>query len=102
MTLGSTFPSGGWIVVHDEGVANRQWRKLAWSSNTPANSGIQVEVRATNTVTQLPDQNFTTISNDVPFGPLVGRHLEIRVTLWRAPLSGADPLLYWLKVYAPL
>jgi len=88
-------------VAHDGGVLNRQCRKLAWSSNTPANSGIQVEVRAANTLTQLPDQNLLTISSDVQFGPLSGRYLEIRVTLWRVPLSGVNPLLYWLKVYAP-
>jgi hypothetical protein len=103
VTLGSTFPSGSWIVVHDEGVMDRQWRKLAWSANIPANSGIQVEVRAANTVTQLPDQNFLDISNfnDTQFGLRSGRYLEIRVTLWRTPLSGANPFLDWLKVYAP-
>ena len=103
VTLGSTFPSGGWIVVHDEGVVNRQWRKLAWSANTPTGSGIQVEVRAANTVTQLPDQDFLNISNysDSQFGLRTGRYLEIRVTLWRDPLSVANPVLDWLKVYAP-
>jgi len=101
VTLGSTFPSGSWMVVHDEGVVNRQWWKLAWSATTPANSGIQVEVRAANRATQLPDQNFIPASSDVQFAPLTGRYLEIRVTLWRTPLSGANPLLDWLKVYAP-
>jgi hypothetical protein len=101
VTLGSTFPSGSWIVVHDEGVANRQWRKLAWSVSTPTGSGVQVEVRAANAITQLPDQTFVTVSSDVQFGPLPGRYLEMRVTLWRECLSTANPYLDWLKVYAP-
>jgi len=52
-------------------------------------------------VTQLPDQNFVTVASDVQFSTLTGRYLEIRVTLWRAPLTSANPVLDWLKVFAP-
>jgi hypothetical protein len=41
------------------------------------------------------------IASDVAFPPIAGRYLEIRVALWRQPLSSANPLLSDLTIKAP-
>jgi hypothetical protein len=101
VTLGTTFPSGSWIFVHDEGTVNRVWNKIAWTGFTPSGTGIQVEVRASNTLTQLPNLSFTTVMNDQQISNVTGRYLEIRVTLHRQPLIAETPVLYDLTVKTP-
>lgn len=101
-------PDSTWLEVLTEFVdpPNPVVTPLVLDAKTAATDddldfGIQVEVRAANTVTQLPNQNFVTVSNNVQFSTLTGRYLEIRVTLWREPLSSAIPELNSLTVYAP-
>lgn len=106
VTLGATYPSGSWIFVHDGGGPGKNWTKVAWSNYVPSETGMTVEARAADKVTDLPGtpaqpRLFTQVSNDIPFSGVSGRHLEIRVTLWRNPGITATPILYGLTVRCP-
>jgi len=101
VTLGSTFSSGSWVFVHDEGTQNRVWNKISWNGSTPYGTGIRVEVRASNTLTELPNLPFTMVLNDQQIASVTGRYLEVRVTLHRQPLIAETAVLYDLTVKTP-
>ncbi len=101
VTLGSTFSSGSWVFVHDEGMLNRVWNKIAWNGSTPYGTGIKVEVRASNILTDLPNLPFTMVLNDQQIANMTGRYLEVRVTLHRQPLIAQTAVLYDLTVKTP-
>jgi hypothetical protein len=100
MTLGSTFSSGSWVFVHDEGVS-RTWHLLSWTGYTPTYTWINVDVRASNSVTDLPNLTFQSVVNGQPIVGVSGRYLEVRVTLHRQALNAATPRLEALTVHAP-
>ncbi|MBI2926588.1 MAG: immunoglobulin domain-containing protein [Verrucomicrobia bacterium] len=105
VTLGTVYPSGSWVFVHDGGLAGRNWNMIEWSASTPSQTGITVEVRAADTVAALPGvstpRSFTTVSNGVSFSGVSGRYLEVRVTLWRNPGVVSTAILYNLTVRPP-
>jgi hypothetical protein len=100
VTLGSTFSSGSWVFVHDEGVS-RAWHLLSWNGYTPTYTWINVDVRAANLVTDLPNLPFKSVVNGQPIVGVSGRCLEVRVTLHRQALNAATPRLEALTVHAP-
>jgi hypothetical protein len=100
VTLGSTFSSGSWVFVHDEGMT-RAWNRLSWQYNTPYGTGTRVDVRAANLVTDLPNLPFQMVLNSQPIIGVTGRYLEVRVTLHRQALNTSTPRLDSLTVHAP-
>ncbi len=60
-----------------------------------------MEIRASNTLTQLPSLAFTTVLNDQQIANVTGRYLEVRVTLHRQPLIAETPVIYELTVRTP-
>jgi len=44
---------------------------------------------------------YWTVSNRDEYDRVAGRHLEVRVTLWRVWTTTSMPVLYDLTVYAP-
>jgi streptogramin lyase len=100
VTLGSTFSSGSWTFVHDEGVS-RTWNLLSWTGYTPTYTWINVDVRAGNSVTDLPNLPFQSVVSGQPIVGVSGRYLDVRVTLHRQALNAATPRLEALTVHAP-
>lgn len=101
VTLGVTYPSASWVFVHDGHAPGKNWTRLSWNGSTPRNIGIKVEVRAANSVTGPLSATFQAVSNGQSFNGVVGRYLEVRVTLWRHWTTASSPVLYDLTVYAP-
>jgi hypothetical protein len=87
VTLAATQPAGVWDYVEDSGSADMRWLRITLSSQL--NSGdLYVEVRAANSVTDLPACSFRRL--DGSNGALSlqglgiqGRYLEVRMTLLR-------------------
>ncbi|MBI5648445.1 MAG: hypothetical protein HY962_16060 [Ignavibacteriae bacterium] len=99
IAVGTTAPQGTWTVIHDGAVAGMGWGKLSWNGATPAGTGIKVEVRAANLMSELCLQPWTEVQNNVSIceAAIIGRYIAVRVTLSRtAPLS--TPVLYDLTV----
>lgn len=110
VTLGSTFRSGSWIAVQDGGAPGKIWRRIAWNTipPPPAGTGIMMEVRAADKLTDLPwnpqtqtARAFTAVQNDVQFNGVTGRYLEVRATLWRNPGIAQTPELEFVTVRPP-
>jgi hypothetical protein len=108
--LGAASPSGVWDFVQDGGRDNRNWSKLSWTADTPGGTSVTVEVRAANTVAGLPGRlgvrnDFRSVPNGSTFTPpVVGRYLEVRVTLaraWAAQSPPPSPVLRDLTVHCP-
>jgi RHS repeat-associated protein len=96
ISVGSTAPYGTWTVVHDCRVSGTTWSAIKWSSieDTAHGSYIQVEARAGNRVTDLPNATFLQIQNGVSLATrgITGRFIEIRTTLYRGTDSTGAPL----------
>jgi hypothetical protein len=89
--IGTTSPSGFWDVINDACAEGVDWGKITWITCT--NTQIKVEVRAADNLLDLPRKPFRTISNGVSFcgTGITGRHLEIRVRLFRGVNCGPSP-----------
>src|SRR5262249_2416401 len=89
--IGTTCPSGFWDVINDACADGADWGKITWVTCT--NTQIKVEVRAADKVLDLPRKPFHTVSNSVSFcgTGITGRHLEIRVRLFRGVSCGPSP-----------
>lgn len=103
VALNSTAPQGSWQVVVDGSDPGCAWTHLTWNEEAagtvPAGASVVVEVRAADTVVGLGGQTFVATGNGAPVAVL-GRFLEIRVTLKPAP-DGASPVISDLTAYAP-
>jgi RHS repeat-associated protein len=104
----STSGSGIWTVVHDDGIDDTEWSRIFWNhkgmdATRVFDAGIKVEARAANSAAGLPAKLFREIEygeliedGDPAVPSLVGRFVEIRVTLKRhAEIT--DPLGPQLK-----
>jgi hypothetical protein len=60
-----------------------------------------VEVRAADSVTGPPSAAFQAVSNGQSFNGVVGRYLEVRVTLSRNVGVSSTPVLNDLTVHKP-
>lgn len=76
-----TAPQGSWTFIHDGGAAGMPWGTLDWSSILTNGSTVEVRVRATDN--QLPSGAWTNVQDNVPFTGVVGRFLQVQVTLKR-------------------
>jgi streptogramin lyase len=104
--LGATSRSGCWVFVQDGHGLEKSWNRISWSEYKPAGTQIQVEVRAANKIAWLPGTGttprpFQTVSNGQLFGGVIGRYLEVRVTLSRSIDVASTPVLYSLTVHCP-
>lgn len=112
ITLGSTYNSGLWFFQVDAGVTGKTWNIISWNGATPVGSYINVRVRASNKVLELPGtydtqtgrlvpRAYTPVVSGQPFSGVTGRFLEVRITLARDTLSSATPTLTDLTVNCP-
>jgi hypothetical protein len=92
VTLSATQPSGVWDHVEDVGTADTLWSSLNMTADSPIGTRIIVEVRAANTISELPSWPFRAIVNGAGVTPtgtstlatgIKGRYLEARVNLVR-------------------
>ena len=63
VTLGTTQPSGVWDHVEDAGTADTLWSSLTMEASSPTGTRIVVEVRAANSIAELPSWPFRAIVN---------------------------------------
>ncbi len=110
--LAVTKQRGIWSFVHDGGVQNKRWTKLYWVANLPQGASLRVQVRAANNLVSLTGsgtgipgrgaapRQFTVVpASGVTFTPVIGRYLEIQVTLARIVGSTVVPSLGQLTVH---
>ena len=95
VVLNCTVPSGSWTVVHDGQEAGRKWGEVEWNAVTPDQTGIKVEVRASDQLLTLAEKAFITVQNREEFccSGVTGRYVEMRVSLFRQALVSTTPLL---------
>jgi hypothetical protein len=95
---------GTWTVVHDGGAAGVRWSRLVWHGEEPAGTRIAVAARAADDVAELVTAAWLDVDNgaDLRARGLVGRHVEMRVTLRREAGSDAmaTPVLHDLTILA--
>ncbi|MBX3372858.1 MAG: hypothetical protein KF817_03425 [Phycisphaeraceae bacterium] len=82
-----TAPQGTWTFIHDGGKTGCVWSTLDWTAMLTGGSQVIVRVRASDS--PLPSGPWTTVQANVPFTGVVGRYLQVQVTLKRGTvLSG--------------
>lgn len=100
VAINATVPSGSWTVIHDGMVAERKWGKITWTAETPDQTGIIVEARASDSLLKLALLDFVPVGNGEEFccAGVTGRYVEIRTTLFRGITVNETPVLYDLTV----
>jgi RHS repeat-associated protein len=94
----SRAPAGAWSVVDDSGTLNQQWGTITWNASTADTNQVRVEVRAANLQAGLTANSFAMVTNSASLTNLAGEFLEIRVTLFKSPVSTNSPWLHDLTV----
>jgi streptogramin lyase len=98
--LGGTTRQGSWTVVQDAESPAHEWGPISWNSepqgSIPPGASIVVEARAANAPAGLGSELYGVVENGVDHG-LVGRYIQVRVTLRAAP-EGASPVLSDLSI----
>ncbi len=93
-----TAPEGHWYQVFDSGYADAYWNAASWVADVPADSSVEVTVRASDSPTDFSGSTvcgpFTSSPADLT-GCALGRHryLQLDVVL-RSTRSGARPIVY--------
>jgi streptogramin lyase len=100
VAINATVPSGTWNVVHDGLVAGRKWGKITWTADTPQQTGVIVEARASDDLLNLALLDYVQVGNGEEFccAGVTGRYVEIRTTLFRGITINETPVLYDLTV----
>jgi RHS repeat-associated protein len=91
-------PAGAWSVVDDSGTSNQQWGTITWNASTTNTNQIKVEVRAANLRAGLAANGFQLVTDGASLTNFFGEFLEIRVTLFKSPVSTNSPWLHDLTV----
>ncbi|MEK0449458.1 MAG: hypothetical protein RL088_1726 [Verrucomicrobiota bacterium] len=92
---------GFWSVVHDGGTSDIAWNAVSWNADTPADTGVAVSVRASNSQAGLSSLPFTAVVNGSALSAISGRYIEVRTTLSRSGGTTATPVLFDLTVQGP-
>ncbi len=100
VVVGSTSPQGIWTVIQDSQKAGFEWGRILWNTepqgNEPPGTEIVVEARAADTEAGLGGQTFQPVTNGLFFS-LLGRFIEVRVTLKASP-AGDSPVLSDIRI----
>lgn len=83
MVAASYPPNGFWQVTDDSGQTDTLWCKADWNleSTGVGESTIKVELRAANDLSTLSNATWITVAKGQSLASIVGRYLEMRVTL---------------------
>ncbi|MFN5355631.1 MAG: T9SS type A sorting domain-containing protein [Bacteroidota bacterium] len=100
VVINSTVPSGTWTVIHDGLASGRKWGQIDWTDSIPANTGIIVEARASNTELTLASKPWVQVEKGESFccSGVTGRFIEVRATLFRQATVNVSPVLFDLTV----
>lgn len=79
--LTAVAPQGSWTTIYDSGQLNADWSSVSWNAVSGPNTTVTVQVRASNS--PVPSGPWTTVTNNQNLTGLVGRYLQVRVTLAR-------------------
>ncbi|MBX3381361.1 MAG: hypothetical protein KF805_14795, partial [Phycisphaeraceae bacterium] len=84
-------PQGSWTFIHDGGMAGCKWGMLTWSSMGTPGTYVLARVRAYDGA--LPSGNWTNVTSGVAFPTVIGRYLQVQITLVRpAPCNGSGDI----------
>ena len=100
VAIGATSQQGTWTTVHNSGVVGTKWGMVSWNGDTPAGTGIKVEIRAAASQPGLSLTPFVEVGNgnDLCAASYIGQYVEIRTTLSRDPNITDTPILYDLTL----
>jgi PKD repeat protein len=99
VAIGAASPSGFWSIKQDATAPGTIWKKISWDGSTPGGTSITVEVRAADTQTALPSIPFVAAGDGVPLTGIVGRFIEVRVTL-QTTIPTATPIVTDIRISA--
>lgn len=100
VVVNCTKPSGSWTTIHDGGIAGKKWGRVTWTDSLPLETGIRVEVRASDSELTLGNYPFVEVQKGESFccAGVTGRYVEIRTSLFRSTETFASPVLYDLTI----
>jgi hypothetical protein len=85
--MNASAPQGSWTTIHDGGMPGCPWGTLSWTAYQDPGTTVTVQVRASDS--PVPSGPWTVVSNNVPFTGVMGRYLQVKITLTRpAPSCG--------------
>lgn len=99
-----TNPKGTWTQVFDSGYANPYWNRIEWDAEVPPNTGISMEVRASDNATDFSASQvcgpFVTSPGMLDGCPFLNdnRYLQVVATLTTSS-SNERPILHALRAY---
>lgn len=91
-------PSGLWTVHFDAG-STKQFSRVSWTEDKPAQTNIRVRHRFASTQLGLASQPWTVSVNGATFGRIAARHAEVQVFFERDSVAvSATPVLFDLQL----
>ncbi|MCC6526285.1 MAG: hypothetical protein IT373_26800, partial [Polyangiaceae bacterium] len=76
---------GSWDGTYDGGADDIPWSTVRWNTEpqgaAPAETTLSLSVRAANTPALLGVAPYLQVANDVPFGGIAGRYVQLRADL---------------------
>ncbi|MFT7487429.1 MAG: hypothetical protein ACI9F9_003290, partial [Candidatus Paceibacteria bacterium] len=87
---------GHWDAITDAGLTGSSWDSISWNASEPSDSLIAISLRAADTVADLGELPWISISNGAAAAQM-GRYLQTRVEFLRAT-DGTSPILFDLTV----
>jgi hypothetical protein len=102
----NTVGQGTWTVEHDGGVPGTVWSTITWNTERcvtepePRGTSITVEARAAETLAGLGSQIYLPVSNGADLASIIGRYIQIKVTLNGQAQPFLSPILCDLSVSA--
>lgn len=92
-------PDGSWSVIYDSGAPGTEFGRISYDATTPAQTSLDAEYRAADTVPGLALLAWQPVQNGVAFSGVFGRFVEVRVNFQRAsPQVTASPVLRDLTI----
>ena len=90
---------GYWMAINDSGNPKQLWNRVSWTAPAlPDGCSVEVYVRTADERTNLSLASFTAVSNNIPFSPIRGRFIEVRLGMTRDD-SANQPTVSDLTLY---
>jgi hypothetical protein len=89
---------GSWTVIFDSMVDGLKWGTASWTGDEPEGTGLAVQLRASDSVADLPGVPFMPVTNGTSFSGVFGRHIEVQVLFSRDQDVEESPILYDLMI----
>ncbi len=97
--LSQSQPNGTWTVIYDSGSAGTEFGRISYNATIPAQTALNAEYRAADTVPGLDARVWQPVQNGVGFSGVFGRFVQVRVNFLRnTPQVTATPVLSDLTI----